>query len=138
MLHEQAYLAAFARPRAAASVGFALEPDALHAALEADFNSAKITMSARQAAAASADPSGSLGAAFRGQVIDKAAKLAVGNDPGLPSIYVTRPGEFGPDFLDLNSVPGAPQWWDITTLGQCWQHLDDYAGFGNGTPLFTR
>jgi hypothetical protein len=34
MLPEQAYLAAFARARAAASVGFALEPDALHAALE--------------------------------------------------------------------------------------------------------
>jgi hypothetical protein len=35
VLPEQAYLAAFARARAAASVGFALEPDALHAALEA-------------------------------------------------------------------------------------------------------
>jgi hypothetical protein len=34
VLPEQAYLAAFARARAAASVGFALEPDALHAALE--------------------------------------------------------------------------------------------------------
>jgi hypothetical protein len=34
MLPEQAYLAAFARARAAASVGFALEPDALHAALD--------------------------------------------------------------------------------------------------------
>jgi len=34
VLPEQAYLAAFARARAAASVGFALGPDALHAALE--------------------------------------------------------------------------------------------------------
>jgi hypothetical protein len=33
-LPRQAYLVAFAHARAAASVGFALEPDALHAALE--------------------------------------------------------------------------------------------------------
>jgi hypothetical protein len=34
VLPQQAYRDAFARARAAASVGFALEPDALHAALE--------------------------------------------------------------------------------------------------------
>jgi hypothetical protein len=38
----------------------------------------------------------------------------------------------------LNSLPGTPQWWDITTPGQWPQHLIDYSGFGNGTPLFTR
>jgi hypothetical protein len=50
---------------------------------------------------------------------------------------VTRSGEFGPDFLDLNSLPGTPQWWDVTTPRRWAQHLGDYAGFGNGTPLFT-
>jgi hypothetical protein len=53
-------------------------------------------------------------------------------------IYVTRSGELGPDFLDPDSLPGTPQWWDMTTRGEWAQHVIDYAGFGNGTPLFTR
>jgi hypothetical protein len=102
----------------------------------ANFNSGAIRMSPAQLFRSMLNPN--LAGAFRGQVIDSAAKAAVSRDPALPSIYVTRPGEFGPDFLDLNSVPGTPQWWDITTPEQWARHLNDYAGFGNGTPLFTR
>jgi hypothetical protein len=55
VLPEEAYLAAFARARAAASVGFALEPDALHSALEsiyeaqaavADLEAIRVTVAA--------------------------------------------------------------------------------------------
>lgn len=102
----------------------------------ADYNSGAIKMSPLQRIRAALNPN--LAEAYRGQVIDKAAKLAVQNDPALPWIYVTRSGELGPDFLDLNSLPGTPNWWDITTPGQWAQHVSDYAGFGNGTPLFTR
>jgi RHS repeat-associated protein len=106
----------------------------------AAFHAGSLPMSARQAALAAADPTGRALAAARGQVIDAVVKRAVAadTDPALAMIYVTRSGEVGPDFLDLNSLPGTPQWWDITTPEKWAQHLRDYGGFGNGTPLFTR
>lgn len=91
-------------------------------------------MSPAQARAAPANPG--LGATFRGQVIDSAVKDAVARDPNLASLYITRSGEFGPDFLDLNSVPGTPQWYDVTTENSWLAHVTRYADFGEGTGIF--
>ena len=63
-------------------------------------------------------------------------KKAVLNDPSLSKLYVTRSGEFGPDFLDLNSLPGTPRWYDVTTPGSWPAHLQRYASFGQGTPIY--
>lgn len=87
-----------------------------------------------QARAAAANPS--LGPLFRGQVIDSAVKDAVVRDPNLASLYVTRSGEFGPDFLHLNSVPGMPRWYDVTTENSWLAHAQRYADFGQGTGIF--
>jgi hypothetical protein len=100
----------------------------------ADFKAGNIGLSPAQARAAAADPS--LEPAFRGQVIDAAVKQAAANDPELGSLYITRSGELGPDFLDLNSVPGTPRWYDVTTEDNWRVHVSRYAGFGNGTGIF--
>lgn len=101
----------------------------------ADYASGVIKMSPAQKIASSIFPN--LAETLRGWVIDDAVKNAVWGDKALPSLYITRSGEFGPDFLDLNSLPGTPEWWDITTPGQWARHVSN-ASFGNGTPLFTR
>lgn len=100
----------------------------------AKFDSGEIGLSPAQARAAAANPG--LEATFRGQVIDSAVKDAVGRDPNLASLYITRSGEFGPDFLDLNSVPGTPQWYDVTTENSWLAHAARYADFGEGTGIF--
>jgi hypothetical protein len=91
-------------------------------------------LSDAQQAAAEANPN--LGAMFRGQVIDAAVKDAAATNPGLSSLYITRSGEFGPDFLDLDSLPGTPRWYDVTTEGSWLAHLEQYADFGEGTGIF--
>ena len=73
---------------------------------------------------------------FEGNVIDQAVKDAAAKDPELESLYITRPGEFGPDFLDLNSLPGKPRWYDVTTRGDWAAHVRRYADFGQGTGIF--
>jgi RHS repeat-associated protein len=98
------------------------------------FESGDIGLSPAQARAAAANPS--LQPAFRGQVIDAAVKQAAANDPKLGSLYITRSGEFGPDFLDLNSVPGTPRWYDVTTQDNWLAHVTRYADFGQGTGIF--
>lgn len=72
---------------------------------------------------------------FRGQVIDAAVKQAATADPALGSLYITRSGEFGPDFLDLDSLPGTPKWYDVTTPGSWPSYVTLYSGFGQGTPI---
>lgn len=99
----------------------------------ADYASGVIAMSPRQARAAARNPG--LEEAFRGQVIDKAVKNAVRNDPKLSHLWVSRSGEYGPDFHDI----GTGTWWDVTTPGQWGRHVDQYSfPFGSGIGLFTR
>jgi len=98
-----------------------------------DCNSGEIGMSAAQARAAAASGNTNL---YMGQVIHSAVKDAVANGPSLPSLYIARSGEFGPDFLDLDSLPGTPRWYDVTTQDSWPAHAKRYAGFGNGTGIF--
>ena len=86
-------------------------------------------MTRKQAAAAARDAG--LERMYRGQVIDRAVKNAVRDDPELNHLWVSRSGEMGPDFHDLDTNT----WWDITTPGQWLNHLDTYTepfGFGIG------
>ena len=72
--------------------------------------------------------------AYRGQVIDTAAKNAIARDPEIKGLYVTRSGEYRPDIHDsmMNT------WWDITTPGQWTAHVAQYGGlYGYGIPLYT-
>lgn len=95
----------------------------------ARFEAGELVLSAKQAAA-----SPSLQAAYRGQVIDAAVKRAVAQDDNLANLWISRSGEYGPDFHDIFTN----QWWDITTPGQ-WQNHGKYSPlFGEGTGLFTR
>ena len=74
---------------------------------------------------------------FRGQVIDNTVKIknAVRGDSDLSHLWVSRSGEFGPDFHDI----GTNTWWDVTTTGQWLNHVDSYTDpFGAGIGLFTR
>jgi hypothetical protein len=99
----------------------------------ADYESGAISMSARQARAVGRNPG--LEQAFRGQVIDSAVKNAVRNDSELSHLWVSRSGEFGPDFHDI----GTGTWWDVTTPGKWLNHVDSYTDpFGVGIGLFTR
>lgn len=76
-----------------------------------------------------------LEAPFRGQVIDNAVKSAARNDPDLSHLWISRPGEFGPDFHDIDTNT----WWDVTTPGQWQAHVDLYIDpFGAGIGLFTK
>ena len=98
----------------------------------ADYASGLISMTTRQARAAARNPA--LESAFRGQVIDDAVKKAVIDDPSI-DLWVSRPGEFGPDFHDIETNA----WWDITTPGQWQRHVDLYTNpFGTGIGLFTQ
>lgn len=54
----------------------------------------------------------------------------------MANLYITRPGELGPDFLDLNSLPGTPRWYDVTTENSWQAHVKRYADFGQGTGIF--
>jgi hypothetical protein len=90
-----------------------------------DFESAVIGMSRAQAQAAG-DNEG-LAKAFRGSVIDKAAKARVAADPELAHVYSTPNFTFGADFFDANG-----NWWDMTTEGQWPAHLTKYGGYFGG------
>ncbi len=81
------------------------------------------------------DDSPELEPAFRGQRIDRAVKSAVKQDEALRGeLWVSRSGEFGPDFHDVMSNT----WWDITTTGQWKAHVSRYSvPFGDGIGLFT-
>ncbi len=96
-----------------------------------DYESGAIKMSGAQRRAADLNPR--LEAPFRGQVIDSAVKNSVRNDPQLSQLWVSRSGEFGPDFYDVDSET----WWDVTTPRQWQRHIDQYSeGFGWGIDLF--
>jgi hypothetical protein len=99
----------------------------------ADYDSGGISMSSRQARAVGRNPN--LEPTYRGQVIDSAVKNATRNDSDLSHLWVSRTGEFGPDFHDI----GTNTWWDVTTPGQWSKHVDSYIyPFGAGIGLFTR
>ncbi len=100
----------------------------------AKFNRGDIGLTIPQERAATDEPW--LRPIFEGNVIDQAVKDAAAKDPELESLYITRPGEFGPDFLDLNSLPGKPRWYDVTTRGDWAAHVRRYADFGQGTGIF--
>lgn len=96
----------------------------------ADYESGAIGMSPNQARAAAVNPN--LEPAYRGSVIDQAAKTRIVADPGL-DVSVTPNFQFGPDVYDTSG-----NWWDMTTLGQWQAHVDKYTpGFGTGTILRT-
>jgi hypothetical protein len=97
----------------------------------AQLESGELQLSEAQALAGAEDAN--LAAAYRGQVLDRAVKSAAAADPELEFIYITRSGEFGPDFYNLNTG----QWYDLTTLGQWSAHMSKYApSFGsNGVPI---
>lgn len=67
----------------------------------ADYESGAIRMSARQARAVGRNPN--VEQAYRGQVIDRALKEAVRGDSDLGHLWVSRSGEFGPDFHDIGT-----------------------------------
>jgi hypothetical protein len=99
-------------------------------AAAADFDSHAIGMSAKQAAAAGG--SSSLAAAYRGSIIDAAAKARVSADPTL-DVGITENFIFGPDFFVESG-----RWWDMTTEGEWAEHVRKYSGqFGTGTMLST-
>ena len=96
----------------------------------ADYESGAIGMSPNQARAAAVNPN--LEPAYRGSVIDQAAKTRIVADPGL-DVSVTPNFQFGPDVYNTNG-----NWWDMTTPGQWEAHVDKYTpGFGTGTILRT-
>jgi RHS repeat-associated protein len=98
-----------------------------------DYESGAIRMSARQARAVGRNPN--LEQAYRGQVIDSAVKNAVRGDSDLSHLWVSRSGEFGPDFHDI----GTNTWWDVTTPDQWLNHVNSYTDpFGSGIGVFTR
>ena len=97
------------------------------------WESGAIRMSARQARAVGRNPN--LEQTYRGQVIDSAVKNGVRGDSDLSHLWVSRSGEFGPDFHDI----GTNTWWDVTTPGQWSNHVNSYTDpFGSGIGLFTR
>jgi hypothetical protein len=68
---------------------------------------------------------------FKGQVIDKAVKQAVEDDPSLSNISIPKQGVYGPDFYDSSTK----QWWDVTTEKN-WPVHDKYtAQYGSGTKI---
>jgi RHS repeat-associated protein len=97
-----------------------------------DYASGAIRMSARQARAAASNPN--LTETFRGQVLDRAVKTAAQNDPKLGHLWISRSGEFGPDFHDIMTST----WWDVTTRAAWNAHVRLYQNpFGRGIGLFT-
>lgn len=98
------------------------------------YDNGTIGMSRGQIRRLATDPG--LEDAFRGQVIDKYVKDAVRNDPSLNNLlWVSRPGEFGPDFHDVKTNT----WWDVTTPGQWGRHVRLYSNpFGDGIGLMTK
>jgi len=98
----------------------------------AKYESGAIGMSRAQAQAAAKNPG--LEAAFRGSVIDDAAKATISADPALMHLSVTPRFRFGPDVFDDN----AKLWWDMTTEGQWQRHLAKYENlYGTGIRLPT-
>lgn len=86
-------------------------------------------MSPNQARAAGLNPN--LEPAYRGSVIDRAAKARIVADPGV-DVSVTPDLTFGPDVYTNGN------WWDMTTPGQWQAHVDRYTpGYGAGTILRT-
>lgn len=99
----------------------------------ADYESGVIKLSGRQQRALIRNPG--LEPAFRGQVIDSAVKKAVHGDPVLNGrLWVSRSGEVGPDFFDIDT----DTWWDVTThaawMDHVWRYTDTW---GVGIGLFT-
>lgn len=81
----------------------------------ADYESGAIGMSPNQARAAAVNPN--LEPAYRGSVIDQAAKTRIVADPGL-DVSVTPNFQFGPDVYNTSG-----NWWDMTTPGQWQSHV---------------
>jgi hypothetical protein len=72
----------------------------------------------------------------QGNVIDKDMKERILEDPFLREhLTVTPRGVKGPDIIATNPVPGAPDWYDITTTRMGDQHLKRYADWGVGKIL---
>ncbi|TGY82636.1 hypothetical protein [Cellulomonas shaoxiangyii] len=93
------------------------------------FDSGAVTLSPGQR------PAGpGLAAAGRGQQADTLVKDSVRNDPNLSHLWVSRSGEFGPEFHDI----ATSTWWDVTT-SKGWQgNLNRYGlEWGEGIGLFT-
>lgn len=68
-------------------------------------------------------------------MIDSAVKKAVHGDPVLNGrLWVSRSGEVGPDFFDIDT----DTWWDVTThaawMDHVWRYTDTW---GVGIGLFT-
>lgn len=98
-----------------------------------DFDNGVIRVSPAQRAAGVDNPA--LLEAARGSVIGERARESMALDPALSDLWLTRPGQYGPDIVDL----GGQRWWDITTPQQWQAHLDKYSeGFGTGIGIFTR
>jgi hypothetical protein len=89
------------------------------------YDSGEIGMSPEQARAAADNPG--LAQAFRGSVIDNAAKESIANDPLLSNVYVTPRFTWGADFFD-----GEGNWWDMTTEGKWASHVRRYGDYFGG------
>jgi RHS repeat-associated protein len=103
-----------------------------------EFNSGSLTFSQKQLSLIARHPN--LYSREKGNLIDKYVKekLNESNDPIAERLYVTRPGEEGPDVTDLDSLPDWVTWYDITTEAQWGPHFSRYYEvFGpNGTGIF--
>ena len=98
-----------------------------------DFDNGVIGLSDAQLAAGA--ESRSLLEAARGSVIGERARQYMARDSTLDDLWLTRPGEYGPDVIDF----AGQRWWDITTPGQWQPHLNRYSdGFGTGYGVFTK
>jgi RHS repeat-associated protein len=102
------------------------------------FNNGEIRLTPGQLAKIEEDPN--LYNAFKGQRIDTWVKnqLLKSGDDEVYNLYITRPGEFGPDITDLSGLPDWVVWYDITTTGQWAAHTNlYYEVFGpNGYGIF--
>jgi hypothetical protein len=90
------------------------------------FNSKEIRLTRAQLAKIEEDPN--LYNAYKGYQVDAYVKkelLKSGADEEY-DLYITRPGEFGPDVADLSGLPDWVVWYDITTSAQWAAHAARY------------
>jgi hypothetical protein len=102
------------------------------------FNGKGIDLTRAQLAAIEENPN--LYNAYKGHQVDAYVKkelLKSGADEEY-DLYITRPGEFGPDVVDLSGLPEWVAWYDITTSAQWAAHAARYLEvFGpNGYGIF--
>jgi len=102
------------------------------------FNGKDVRLTPKQLAAIEENPN--LYNTYKGQRVDAYVKeeLSKSGADAEYDLYITRPGEFGPDVADLSGLPDWVAWYDITTSAQWAAHTARYFEvFGpNGYGMF--